>query len=69
MTDLVLYTSPMSRGRISRSILEEVGAPYRVETLDYAGSMKTAAFLAINRMTRPARDGLRVRSGRGAPLR
>lgn len=68
MIGLVLYTNPMSRGRISRWMLDAVGAPHRVETLDYAGSMKTAAFLAFNPMTRPARDDLRVRSGRRAPL-
>ena len=48
--DLVLYSNPMSRGRIARWMLEEVGAPYRVEALDYAGSMKAAAYLAINPM-------------------
>ncbi len=30
MTDeIVFYTNPMSRGRIVRWMLEEVGAPYR----------------------------------------
>ena len=50
MPDLVLYTNPMSRGRIARWMLEEVGQPYRVETLDYAGAMKAPAYLAINPM-------------------
>jgi len=27
--DLIFYTNPMSRGRIARWILEEVGQPYR----------------------------------------
>ena len=27
--ELVFYTNPMSRGRIARWMLEEVGAPYR----------------------------------------
>jgi glutathione S-transferase len=48
--DLVLYTHPMSRGRIARWMLEEVGAPYRTEVLAYGGSMKGAEYLAINPM-------------------
>src|SRR4051794_25103479 len=34
--ELVFYTHPMSRGRIVRWMLEEVGEPYRTELLDYA---------------------------------
>ncbi len=48
--ELVLYTNPMSRGRVARWMLEEVGMPYRVETLEYAASMKAPAYLAINPM-------------------
>lgn len=48
--ELVFYTHPMSRGRIVRWMLEEVGAPYRTEILDYASSMKAAAYLAVNPM-------------------
>jgi glutathione S-transferase len=48
--ELVLYTNPMSRGRIARWMLEEVGQPYRVEVLDYATTMKAPAYLAINPM-------------------
>ncbi|CAN5313315.1 glutathione S-transferase family protein [soil metagenome] len=48
--ELVFYTNPMSRGRIIRWMLEEVGAPYRTEVLDYASSMKAPAYLAINPM-------------------
>ncbi len=48
--ELVLYTNPMSRGRIARWMLEEVGAPYRAEILAYAGAMKTPEYLAINPM-------------------
>lgn len=48
--DLVFYTNPMSRGRIVRWMLEEVGAPYRTEILDYATSMKAPEYLAINPM-------------------
>ena len=51
MTDeLVLYTNPMSRGRIARWMLEEVGVPYKLEVLDYATTMKAPAYLAINPM-------------------
>jgi len=48
--ELVFYTNPMSRGRIVRWMLEEVGAPYRTVTLDYASSMKAPDYLAINPM-------------------
>jgi glutathione S-transferase len=48
--ELILYTNPMSRGRIARWMLEEVGQPYRTEVLDYASSMKAPAYLAINPM-------------------
>lgn len=47
---LVLYTHPMSRGRIARWMLEEVGQPYRAEILDMATSMKSPDYLAINPM-------------------
>jgi glutathione S-transferase len=33
-SDLVFYTSPMSRGRIARWMLEEVGQPYETVLLD-----------------------------------
>jgi glutathione S-transferase len=50
MTDeLVFYTNPMSRGRIVRWMLEEVGAPYRTVVLDY-DAMQSADYLAINPM-------------------
>ena len=48
--ELVFYTNPMSRGRIARWMLEEVGAPYRTVVLDYASSMKAPDYLAINPM-------------------
>jgi glutathione S-transferase len=48
--ELVFYTNPMSRGRIVRWMLEEVGQPYRTEILDYATGMKGADYLAINPM-------------------
>ncbi|KQN34162.1 glutathione S-transferase [Sphingomonas sp. Leaf407] len=50
MTGLTLYTNPMSRGRIARWMLEEVGADYGVEMLGYGGTMKDDAFLAVNPM-------------------
>jgi glutathione S-transferase len=48
--ELVLYTNPMSRGRIARWMLEEVGQPYKAEVLDYASTLKAPAYLAINPM-------------------
>jgi glutathione S-transferase len=48
--ELVFYTNPQSRGRIVRWMLEEVGAPYRTELLDYDTTMKAPAYLAINPM-------------------
>ena len=41
--ELVFYTHPMSRGRIVRWMLEEVGQPYRTEVLGYADTMKAPA--------------------------
>ena len=48
--DLIFYTNPMSRGRIVRWMLEEVGHPYRTEVLDYNTTMKAPAYRAINPM-------------------
>ncbi|MCE4225910.1 glutathione S-transferase family protein [Methylobacterium sp. C25] len=50
MSDLVFYTNPMSRGRIVRWALEEVGQPYRTELLDFRGGHKSPDYLAINPM-------------------
>lgn len=50
MSSLTLYTNPMSRGRIARWILEEVGEPYDTIVLDYGTTMKGADYLAINPM-------------------
>ena len=47
---LVFYTNPMSRGRIVRWMLEEVGQPYRTEILDYGTTMKAPDYLRINPM-------------------
>jgi glutathione S-transferase len=48
--DLVFYTHPMSRGRIVRWMLEEIGQPYRTELLEYGTTMKAPEYLAINPM-------------------
>src|SRR5215469_2088742 len=51
MTDeLVFYTHPMSRGRLARWMLEEVGRPYRTEVIEYGAQMKSPEYLAINPM-------------------
>lgn len=47
---LTLYTNPMSRGRIARWMLEEVGEPYETVLLDYGTTMKSDDYLAINPM-------------------
>ena len=47
---LVLYTNPMSRGRIARWMLEEIGQPYETVLLDYGTTMKAPEYLAINPM-------------------
>lgn len=49
-TELTFYTNPQSRGRIVRWMLEEVGADYRTETLEYGSSIKSSDYLAINPM-------------------
>ena len=46
---LVFYTHPMSRGRIIRWLMEEVGQPYETQVLDFA-AMKDPAYLAVNPM-------------------
>ncbi|MGE7369211.1 glutathione S-transferase family protein [Neorhizobium sp. NPDC001467] len=48
--DLLLYTHPMSRGRIARWMLEETGLPYRAETLPFGASMKHAEYRLLNPM-------------------
>ena len=50
MAKLTFYTNPMSRGRICRWMLEEIGEPYDTEILDYGTTMKAEAFLAVNPM-------------------
>jgi glutathione S-transferase len=48
--EIVFYTNPMSRGRVVRWMLEELGQPYRTVLLEYGGTMKGPDFLAINPM-------------------
>lgn len=49
--EIVLYTNPMSRGRIAHWMVEEVGAPYRIELLDFTKrEHKAPAYLAVNPM-------------------
>ena len=50
MADLVFYTNPMSRGQTVRWMLEEVGAPYETQILDYGTTMKAEPYLSINPM-------------------
>jgi glutathione S-transferase len=49
--EVVLYSSPMSRGRVVHWMLEEAGAPYRYEMVDLeARAHKDPAYLAVNPM-------------------
>ena len=50
MSELVFYTNPMSRGRIVRWMLEEIGAPYETRLLAYDTDMKAEAYRAMNPM-------------------
>lgn len=47
---LILYTNPMSRGRIARWMLEEVGCSYETVLLEYGTTMKGPDYLAVNPM-------------------
>ncbi|MDQ3367501.1 MAG: glutathione S-transferase family protein [Myxococcota bacterium] len=49
--EIVLYYNPMSRARIAHWMLEEVGAPYRLELVSFdKREHKADAFLALNPM-------------------
>lgn len=47
---LTLYTHPMSRGRIARWMLEEVGEPYEARIVEYGPEMKGPEYRALNPM-------------------
>src|SRR5690554_2884292 len=49
-SELIFHTNPMSRGRIVRWMLEELGVEYRTVVQEYGKSMKSAEYLAINPM-------------------
>jgi len=47
---ITFYSNPMSRARIVRWMLEELGEPYETIVLDFGTTMKAPAYLAINPM-------------------
>ena len=49
MTQLTFYTNPMSRGRIIRWMLEEVGQPYETVVIAW-GANRSPDYLKINPM-------------------
>jgi glutathione S-transferase len=49
--EVIFYSNPMSRGRIVHWMLEEAGAPYRYELVNFeAREHKQPAYLAVNPM-------------------
>jgi glutathione S-transferase len=50
MSDITFYTHPMSRGRIVRWMLEELGEPYETMLLEFGTTMKSREYLAVNPM-------------------
>ena len=52
MTDLTFYTNPMSRGRIARWMLEEVGTPYETRYLNYGEDMQSSDYKNVNPMAK-----------------
>lgn len=48
--ELVFHTHPMSRGRIVRWMLEELGVEYRTVVHGFGAGMKSPEYLAINPM-------------------
>jgi glutathione S-transferase len=49
--EVVLYYNPMSRARIAHWMLEEAGAPYRLELVNFEkGEHKKPEFLGVNPM-------------------
>ncbi len=47
---LTLYTNPMSRGRIARWMIEEVGVEYETVILDLGSKIVDPAYLSLNPM-------------------
>jgi glutathione S-transferase len=47
---IVFYTNPQSRGAMTHWMLEEAGAPYRVEVMAFGPEMKSPDYLAVNPM-------------------
>lgn len=50
MTQLTLYTNPMSRGRIARWMVEETAQPYETVILPFGPPMKSPDYRAVNPM-------------------
>ena len=50
MAELILYTNPMSRGRIARWMLEEVGAPYTVHAMAFGKELGGDDYRSVNPM-------------------
>ncbi len=48
--ELVFYTNPMSRGRIVRWMLEELGARYETRLVSYGAEIKSEPYISINPM-------------------
>ncbi len=50
MSEITFYTNPQSRGQIVHWLLEELGAPYDTQWIEYGEQMKSAEYLAVNPM-------------------
>lgn len=50
MSDLTLYTHPMSRGRVVRWMLEELAVPYQTKIMTFGADIKGPDYLAVNPM-------------------
>jgi glutathione S-transferase len=50
MSTITFYTNPMSRGRIVRWMLEELGEPYDTVLLEFGTAIKSPEYLAVNPM-------------------
>ncbi|MDQ0464008.1 glutathione S-transferase [Caulobacter ginsengisoli] len=51
-SDLIFYTNPMSRGRIIRWMLEEVGEPYETVILEWGNAGQFEDYRKINPMAK-----------------